>query len=248
MTGDLNRIGFVLTFAFCCLVYCTICFSGESNNNNDDSTDDLLDNLKRIPAEIGQYSEQVKIIMKASKKNRNNEYVEELKRIVSHDNLQNQKIHFYAMHALWAMGEDSEYFLDKAKSKDRMLAYYAIWILARNPDDKVIEDLRQIRASKPGEDTVVIGAIDTAIHIAFRTKIYKRLESIEDKVAFLLHALLRGNSPFGFAEGDDSAHLHPRAVWAQTNLKSISNSQPDEVAQAILLKLTDFLEEKGQKP
>jgi len=196
----------------------------------------LLAELKGIPSRHEQMPEQGRILLEASHCRRTDALVRELKRITDESDI-HQSVRFYAMYALWVMGEDKEFFLARARSEDLELARYAVEVLAYSPDRATMDALEEIKARTPGEVTTLHGAISMARHVWGCSTSYRHISSVRDKVVFLLFrmpgAATHGINGGRVDEGSRLGVLYQPVVWSSRQLLVLSEAEPDGVADAL---------------
>lgn len=170
-----------------------------------------------------------------------------LRRIVKRYADSYPRLSFTALHALWLLDEPQAYFVRLAEQHNRnpRLAYYAVWVLARAPDEKTFEKLSVIR------EATIYGLLDSGINtyedmLGYELEYHERSfqgEPITPELRLLTMAYLmaegyqflaHGSSgDLPVVEGDPNSHLHPRVVWARDKLRKLAARHEEETWQMI---------------
>jgi hypothetical protein len=161
-------------------------------------------------------------------------YIPVLKEIVARAAPTNRHlIAFDAMHALSLSGESAAYFLGlaRAHASNKMASYYAILILARDPDPQILSALQSdLEAS---DDNQIRGAVDLARYVAHRNQQLQTIQGFEKQAGFLIENLRTGWNSIQVEEYSPTANLGPVAVWSQRRIRALSELHPREVAEAV---------------
>jgi hypothetical protein len=159
----------------------------------------------------------------------------------------NHKVTYDALHSVWQLGEDKEYFLENAQSyqKNKWLAYYSILILGRDPnDDKTLEVMNEIKTVS--SDNQIRGAIAESERVRLLATHYKKLESAREKCNFLLNNFRSTWNPISLGETELGSPTSPQAIWSQRELFNLSQESPEVVALAIFaIDLSESYEDES---
>jgi hypothetical protein len=202
-------------------------------DNRMDPNDNLMAELLRVRNGEFSLAEARSVVQRASAL-KNPTYAPVLTDIVRQAAPTNRHlVAFDALHALWLLGEGATFFVDlaNAHASDKMAAYYAILILARQPDLQILSLLQRVQQSS--EDNQIRGAVDLAKFVAYNEQ---QLRAIPDAVLqadFLIEKLHMGWNPIQVEEHSPTGNLSPVAVWSQSRLRALSEQHPGEVALAI---------------
>ncbi len=148
------------------------------------------------------------------------------------------KVSFYALHALWTSGESTDYFLKNldAGKENKWLVYNSILILARNPDQKVLD---RIKRMTPHEDVHIQGAISAVGAVRTLIDEYDRLREPEERIDFVLQRAGSTWNALSGANSDPIDERHPHPFWARRELTALCKTQGALVAQRLRLLPTD---------
>ncbi len=139
-------------------------------------------------------------------------YIPVLKEIVARTAPTNRHlIAFDAMHALWLSGEPPAYFLSLATAHtatSKMASYYAILILARDPDPQILSVLQSELDTV--DDNQIRGALDLARYVAHRNRQLETIEDFEKQADFLIDTLRTGWNPIQVEEVQSDRKPRPR--------------------------------------
>jgi len=164
-------------------------------------------------------------------------FVPQLKEIARRESLKpnREMLTFDALYALWLLGEPREYFLENVRSHrgSKYLAYYSLYMLAYEPDEKMVDELNSIGRETTDEligNFINGGMVFSALGLADD---YAKLKTPEEKVEYLLDNFGGGWGPTGGMDNDPNSSHDPAAVWARRTLFRLSREAPEVVAQAV---------------
>ena len=113
-----------------------------------------------------------------------------------------------------------------------MASYYAILILARDPDPA--DTVRVQSELDTVDDNQIRGALDLARYVAHRNRQLETIEDFEKQADFLIDTLRTGWNPvFRSKKYSPTGNLGPVAVWSQGRIWALSKLHPSEVAKAV---------------
>ena len=200
---------------------------------NDEEKKQLSEALRRVQAGMEPYEEARSYVQKAGQA-QDRQFIGPLKGIVGQFSKADRNvIVFDALHAQADLGERADYFLQLARNHaaDKMAAYYAILILAREPNDGHLPALNRIR--EESTDNHVRGAVDIARFVAYQDQQLQKLDTVEEKTDFLIEHLRNGWNPIEIDEYGPRGNLGSLAVWSQNRLRALSQAHPAPVAQKV---------------
>jgi hypothetical protein len=140
------------------------------------------------------------------------------------------KIAFDALHAISMLDESRQYLLQNAQEHqtNKFLAYYSILILAAEPREDVMGQLRRVR--EESKDNQIQGALSIAEHMFALSQKYVKTSALDGKMHLLFEALRTGWNPIRVEENEPTGNLNPEAVWAKKEILQLSRKYPAEVA------------------
>jgi hypothetical protein len=163
------------------------------------------------------------------------EYVSKLKEIaeVTSKRENQEKVSFDALYAISLLQDSREYLIENARGHltNKWLAYYSIWILAAEPDEEVLNELRKIKLES--KDNHIQGAVSTAEYVFSLAQKYATTSALDRKLDTLLKELGSGYNPFGGDENEPTENLNPEAEWAKGEILQLSKQHPAEVANKL---------------
>ena len=161
-------------------------------------------------------------------------FISILKRIASQfSKTDKNSLIFDSLHAQSNLGEGTHYFLQLAHNHkvDKETAYYAILILARQPNKSLLAALDQIR--EQSSNNYIRGAVDLARYVAYQNEQLEQIQDIDSKFDFLIENLKDGWNSIQIEEYSPRGNLSPIAVWSQRELYKLSIKYPPKVAQMV---------------
>ena len=177
---------------------------------------------------------QSRVYIHEAAKSQEPEFISILKRIVSQfSKTDKNALVFDSLHAQSNIGEGTHYFLQLAHNHkgDKETAYYAILILAREPNNNLLAALNQIR--EQSSDNYIRGAVDLARYVAYQNEQLEKIQDVESKFDFLIDNLKDGWNSIQIEEYSPRGNLSPIAVWSQRELYKLSIKYPPKVAQKV---------------
>jgi hypothetical protein len=146
----------------------------------------------------------------------------------------NRSVIYDALHGLWRLGEDGDYFLKNAEGhrENKWLAYYSILILGRDPIDAAVRHRLQ-NIAEQSIDNQIRGAVAQYDRSRYLRQRYARFSKLTSKVGFILSHFQGYWNPVFFQEGGASSSDAPEAAWLEKELRVLSQDAPEEVARLI---------------
>ena len=177
---------------------------------------------------------QSRVYIHEAAKSQEPEFIPILKKIASQFSKTDKNLLvFDSLHAQSNIGEETPYFLQMAHNHkvDKEAAYYAILILAREPNNNLLPALNQIR--EQSSNNHIQGAVDLARFVAYQNEQLEQIQDVESKFDFLIENLKDGWNSIQIEEYSPRGNLSPIAVWSQRELYKLSIKYPPEIAQKV---------------
>ena len=215
------------------------------------ATTRIKEGLQSVITRTARIEDAARTIVEAGK-SRNREFVPTLKEVVDASSKSGMtenryfEVCFFALRALWELGEPKSYFLEnvKAHERNKTIAYWSAFILAREPDKSVLKALKQIDEELKGsfshEDNVIRNAITQAETVRFSSERLASIEKVTDKIRYLLKIISADcfvypsddNNPYSYWNHPGSGQ-HPLRAWARQDVLRLSKVSPRLVAETI---------------
>jgi len=153
-----------------------------------------------------------------------------------------------ALNSLWLLGEPREYFAGHVDhfAERPSCAYYAILVLAREPNSDFMDRLNQIydlvadQCELADANLIHSGIMDARLVYRVQSML-ESAQTVEEKVDILAQ---HATTPYmiGPAAGDSLVELmHPVVGWARERLHALGEADPESVAEAVCSAQLDSL-------
>lgn len=190
----------------------------------------LLEDLKTAPYVTNRHSHAIMDAARSGDKR----YIPLLKELVSIHS--SKSVCADLMNALYLLGEPKEYFLEYARNhkQAKWPAYFAIWVLARDPDEKTLAKINRI--ADETVDSQLDGVCQEAKMVFYQDQRMRSTIPVSEKVSMLMLDISYGWSPLTgmpnmFGSGGEQA---PLPTWARGQLLKLSSEEPEKTAKAII--------------
>ncbi len=199
-----------------------------------DERTELMSALVRVRNGRASFVESRSYVQKAGE-SRDPQFIPILKELVTRfAPTERHLVAFDALHALSCRGEGQDYFESLALRHAicKMGAYYAILILAREPNSQVLATLEQVKEAS--SDNQIRGAVDLARFVSNQNGQLRAKQNDRQKADFLIENLKDGWNPIHVEEYSPTGNLSPVSIWSQRQLRALSEKSPREVAEAVM--------------
>jgi len=145
-----------------------------------------------------------------------------------------RKVTYDALRSLEQIGEPPAYFLTNAHNHqgNKWLAYYSILILAHSPADAPTRSALDAIKTQTA-DNQIRGAIAEAERLRALAAEYQQLDTVQARIAYILSHFRGGWNPISFGQTELGSATDPLAVWSQQELRRLSQTNPDLVAESV---------------